>query len=267
MKASELRALFAERRFRPSRARGQNFLVGPTVDRLVDACDLRPHDFAVEIGCGPGQLTERIARRVENVVAIEIDPDLAEIARLRLAHLPNVAVVCGDGAVIAADGPCVVVSNLPYADVQRLLLAVFGNPHVRFATLTVQREFYEKLAGRPARLPAGGRSGGPYGAWSVVAQSLGTLKKLFNVPRGAFVPMPAVDSVAFRWVRDVEPPRDLAACLRVLETLFRERRRRVEKVCRENFGRVPGHLQAALLDRRVQEIEPTLLMALALALA
>lgn len=255
MKAAELKALFAERRFRPSRARGQNFLVGPTVDRLVDACELRPDDLVVEIGCGPGQLTERIAPRVANVIAVEIDSDLAEIARRRLSHLPNVAVVCGDGAVIAADSPCVVVSNLPYIDVQRLLLAIFGNPHVRAATLTVQREFYDKLAGRP------------YGPWSVVAQGHGTLRKLFKVPRGAFVPMPAVDSVVFRWVRTVEPPRDLAACLRVLETLFRERRRRIEPVCRENFGRVPGHLQSALLDRRIQDLDPPLLMAVAIALA
>src|SRR5680860_905730 len=63
---------------RPSKGRGQNFLVSQSVvKRTVDALNPAPTDFVVEVGPGLGILTSELAKRAGQVVAIEIDERLA----------------------------------------------------------------------------------------------------------------------------------------------------------------------------------------------
>lgn len=63
---------------------------------------------AFDIGCGPGSTTLDVAaaRPEAEIVACDVSPDLAEIARGRAADLPNIRVVVGDAEVRAAsEGP------------------------------------------------------------------------------------------------------------------------------------------------------------------
>src|SRR5262245_517123 len=70
---------------------GQHFLVDSNaLDSIVEASALGPHDVVVEIGAGPGVLTQRIVGADRTVVACEIDRDLLSFARTRVA---------GDGVV------------------------------------------------------------------------------------------------------------------------------------------------------------------------
>ncbi|HEV2718756.1 MAG TPA: rRNA adenine N-6-methyltransferase family protein, partial [Thermoanaerobaculia bacterium] len=70
---------------RPKKKWGQNFLRNRgAVERIVVAIEPEPGELIVEIGPGEGVLTERLVSLPNEVMAIEIDPDLAA----RLAHLP-----------------------------------------------------------------------------------------------------------------------------------------------------------------------------------
>jgi SAM-dependent methyltransferase len=45
---------------------------------------------ALEIGCGKGEFSRRLAERSERVLALDLSPEMIRIARARSAHLPNI---------------------------------------------------------------------------------------------------------------------------------------------------------------------------------
>ncbi|MBI5853279.1 MAG: hypothetical protein HZB39_19905, partial [Planctomycetes bacterium] len=68
--------------FKPSRRLGQNFLLEPSLHRVIaDAAGLLEGDVALEIGAGLGFLTRELAARAAHVVTVEVDPRLARILR------------------------------------------------------------------------------------------------------------------------------------------------------------------------------------------
>jgi len=74
----------------------------------IDALNLKTGDRVFHLGCGVGYYTAIMAEVVGNggnVVAIEVDPDLASRAEKNLAAYPNVTVHAGDGAALNP-GPC-----------------------------------------------------------------------------------------------------------------------------------------------------------------
>jgi 16S rRNA (adenine1518-N6/adenine1519-N6)-dimethyltransferase len=95
-KQSLLSAL-AERGIRPRKGLGQNFLVDPAHRaRIVAAAELSPDDRVLEIGPGPGILTELLAEQARVVVAVELDERLVPFLRERFASRPHVQIVQGD---------------------------------------------------------------------------------------------------------------------------------------------------------------------------
>lgn len=45
---------------------------------------------ALEIGCGKGEFSQRLAQRSERVLALDLSPEMIRIARARFSHLTNV---------------------------------------------------------------------------------------------------------------------------------------------------------------------------------
>jgi 16S rRNA (adenine1518-N6/adenine1519-N6)-dimethyltransferase len=76
---------------------GQHFLVDrETLARIVAAADVGAGDVVLEIGPGLGVLTGALADRARRVVAVEIDPAMAEILAERLGRRANLEVVVAD---------------------------------------------------------------------------------------------------------------------------------------------------------------------------
>src|ERR671925_404653 len=103
---------------------GQHFLEPAWVVKVVDAVAPLPTDRIIEIGPGRAALTEPLAARVERLLAVEVDRDLA--AALTARQLPNVTVVTADVLDVdvgdlarreldaTPDRKARVVGNLPY---------------------------------------------------------------------------------------------------------------------------------------------------------
>ena len=144
---------------------------------LVEEADLGPADTVLEVGPGVGNLTELLAARAGRVVAVEIDPDIAAVARARPGGRENVDLVVGD---ILADkrtiepevlaileerrqtlgGPVKLVANLPYSAATPLVAElVVRDPPLERLVFTVQEEVALRFAAGPghARLRAGER--------------------------------------------------------------------------------------------------------------
>ena len=86
----EIRDLAAQLGIRPTKTLGQNFVIDPNTIRLiVTAADITDDETVLEIGPGLGSLTLGLADAARQVVAVEIDPPLAQqlphtIAKFRL---------------------------------------------------------------------------------------------------------------------------------------------------------------------------------------
>ncbi len=183
----------------------------------------------IEIGCGPGGLTEQLLMRAPEVVGIETDPKLAAGLRARFGSNPRFRLIEGDVLEIdfAPLAPAVVCGNIPYyitGPILRKTLAL-GAGLVR-AVFLVQREVADRLAARP-----GSRD---YGFLSAAAQALCSVEKVMTVRAGAFRPPPKVDSAVVR-LTPLAAPRasDYQAFLDFAEQCFRHKR----KTLRNNLGR------------------------------
>jgi 16S rRNA (adenine1518-N6/adenine1519-N6)-dimethyltransferase len=156
-----------------------------------------PTDRYIEIGPGPGALTLRLAPRVSQVTAIEVDRDLA--ARLTHSVPDNTRVIVGDVlqqdvAAFASNGPLRIAGNLPYNIASPILFAILhavrtGSP-ILDATLMLQMEMAERLVA-----PVGTHE---YGVLTILIGLRADVRNLLTLPPGAFRPMPKVRSALVR---------------------------------------------------------------------
>ena len=179
---------------RPRKRFSQNFLVDRHyITRIVDAIGPERGDRLVEVGPGRGALTQPLLDRVDHLTVIEIDRDLA--GALRAEHpLPHLSVIVADALTVdlgALGEHLRVVGNLPY-HISSPLLFHCTRYLSRIADLhfMLQAEVVDRMTAEPDT-PA-------YGRLSVSLQSVLRVEKLFNVPAGAFRPVPAVESAVVR---------------------------------------------------------------------
>ena len=181
---------------RPRKRFSQNFLIDRhTIGRIVAAVNPQRGERIVEIGPGRGALTRPLLERVDQLTVIEIDRDLAGALRSEYPgeHL-NVVLADALSVELSALGSGLrIVGNLPYHISSPLLFHCAEQvEHVTDLHFMLQAEVVDRMAAAP---------GTPeYGRLSVTLQSVFSVEKLFQVPAGAFFPVPAVESAVARLV-------------------------------------------------------------------
>lgn len=79
---TEIKSLLAARGLRPKHRLGQNFLHDKNqLTKLIDAADVKAGDLVLEVGPGTGTLTGALLERGAEVIACELDADMAAIIR------------------------------------------------------------------------------------------------------------------------------------------------------------------------------------------
>jgi 16S rRNA (adenine1518-N6/adenine1519-N6)-dimethyltransferase len=179
-------------RHRPRKRFGQNFLRDQHVlDRIVAAADFKPDDRILEIGPGPGALTDRLLATGLPVLAVEIDRDLA--AALQARVVPNLDVKVGDvlrldWGELLCHPPYKLVANLPYNVSSQILFKVLDHRRAfRRLVLMFQKEVGDRLVAH--------ENTRDYGILSVLMQTWFRIERVVKVPPRAFFPPPNVDSV------------------------------------------------------------------------
>jgi 16S rRNA (adenine1518-N6/adenine1519-N6)-dimethyltransferase len=222
MSLEETKQLLRTHRISPNRLLGQNFMVEPALyAKLGDYASLNEADVVLDAGAGFGFLTRYLSKTCRGVVAVEKDPQIAEVLRERLRGVGNVTVIEGD--VLRAELPEFnkVVSVPPYYLSSRLVLWLLDRK-VDCAVLVLQQEFAERLVAR-----VGSEA---YGWLTVVAQHLAEIELLDAVPKALFYPEPEVDSVVVRLVPWRQAPfevKDEAFFRQVTRWLFTQRNKKV----------------------------------------
>lgn len=237
---SEVRELAADCGIRPTKQRGQNFVIDAnTVRRIVRAAGVGPDDVVVEIGPGLGSLTLALLEVVASVTAVEVDDVLAarlprtieEFAPEKVADFRLVEHDAMRVTELPAPAPTALVANLPYNISVPVLLHFmerFGS--IERGLVMVQAEVAHRLAAGP-----GSRT---YGVPSVKAAWYGDLSLAGNVGRNVFWPAPNVDSALVAWTRR-EPPGDddlRRRTFTVVDAAFAQRRKTLRAALSGLYG-------------------------------
>jgi 16S rRNA (adenine1518-N6/adenine1519-N6)-dimethyltransferase len=213
---------------------GQHFLASSSIlGRIATAACPEGTPLAVEIGPGKAALTELLLARVNRVVAIEMDTDLAAYLRKRWPDQNRLYLV--EGNALNFDwtqwGPGVLVGNLPYYVATAIISNYLAKPGVLTqAVFLIQKEVAERITAKP-----GTRD---FGYLSVECQYLATVEYLFSVPPGAFRPPPKVDSAVIRLTPRPESQCDEAKpFLEFASACFRQKRKTLRNNLADQFPR------------------------------
>jgi 16S rRNA (adenine1518-N6/adenine1519-N6)-dimethyltransferase len=168
------------------------------LNKIIRTAEITNEDVVLEVGPGLGEMTLALARQAKRVIAVEIDPKLAEILEKKVGTTPNVVVVRKDILKVdfqelfkPVDHPIKVVANLPYQISTPLLFRFIESRKIFSAlTLTLQKEVADRMGA-----PPGGKA---YGPLSVLVQSVADISICFIIKPSAFFPPPKVESAVIR---------------------------------------------------------------------
>jgi len=152
-------------------------------------------DLVIDIGAGRGALTTALRRVGATVVALELDPRLAQSLRERFIADDRVGVATADARHWTwPEQPFAVVSNLPFAAAASILQSLLDDPRVPLlrAHVIVQWEFAAKHA---ATWPSTLR-GVYWGAWWDLAIGRRLAPNAFAPPTSVASAVLAVDARA-----------------------------------------------------------------------
>ena len=192
---------------RPSRSKGQNFLINEKIyDEIVEAAGINSEDTVLEVGPGLGFLTAKLAKAAKNVVAVELDDKLANFLQIGLDSndVENVTIVNQDVLKFnPTDLPkgYKVVANLPY-NITSIFLRTFLNQKNRPQSLVLmlQKEVAERLIAKP----------GEMSMLALSVQFFGEIEIVREVKAGNFWPEPKIDSAVIRLIIDNDKRGDVA---------------------------------------------------------
>lgn len=210
---------------------GQNFLIDTSVlDRIIGAAEITKEDCVLEIGPGIGTMTQYLAERAREVVAVEIDRNLIPILEETLSEYDNVTVINDDilkvdvGKIVEERNggrPVKVVANLPYYITTPIIMGLFEKQvPLKSITIMVQKEVADRMQVGPGTKD--------YGALSLAVQYYARPELVANVPPNCFIPRPNVGSAVIRLTRYEKPPvqvEDEKKLFSIIRASFNQRRK------------------------------------------
>jgi 16S rRNA (adenine1518-N6/adenine1519-N6)-dimethyltransferase len=236
---------------------GQNFLTDPNIlQRIVKAAGPLENRTVIEVGPGPGGLTREIIKYpCKHLILIEQDVRcLPHLEALRDHFQGELTLINGDALELdlhsLGSAPRVMIANLPYNISVPLLLQCLKHLD-DFESLTLM--FQKEVA---ARLIAP-HDTADYGRLSVMCQWKANIKKLFDLPPGAFIPAPKVTSTVVQLTPRL--PREnisWGALEKVTKAAFSQRRKMLRSSLKSFFASPQVLLEKAKInpERRAENL-------------
>ena len=210
---------------------GQNFLTNNmVVEDIADSCCEDAESTILEIGPGIGSLTNELAKRYREIIALEIDSSLIPVLSYTLGEHRNVKVINQDVMKTDLDAllgeafktsKVSVCANLPYYITTPILMKLLESRlPFEYITIMIQSEVADRLCAR-----AGSKD---FGAITAVLNYYGEAERLFDVTADNFVPAPKVDSAVVRiklYKENPYRPDSEEMLFRTIKAAFEQRRK------------------------------------------
>lgn len=182
--------------FKPKKYLGQNFLMDKKIlEKIIETADLKRNDIVLEVGPGYGNLTERLAKHVSKVIAVEKDKQLVEVLKKKFSEQKNIEIIEDDILKIfnlqssISNLKYKIVANIPYYITSRFLrLLLEGKQKPELIILLVQKEVAKRICAQK----------GQSSILSLSVQYYGKPQILDFVSKEAFYPAPEVDSAILK---------------------------------------------------------------------
>lgn len=209
------------------------------MQKIVSLADLKENDVVIEIGAGLGFLTEMIASRSKETVALEVDPFLIEILKDRLSHISNVTIVHTDvlqfnfsGCASSKAGKVKVIGNIPYHISSQILFHLLSHREsISMMVLMVQKELADRLVAEPGTKE--------YGIPTIMLSIYTQCSREFIVPGSCFFPAPEIMSSVLK-VNVREKPKveihDHTFFAQVVRAAFSQRRKTLMNALRSSLS-------------------------------
>ena len=210
---------------------GQNFLIDANIlERIIEAAEVNEDDCVLEIGPGIGTMTQYLAEKAREVVAVEIDTHLIPILQDTLSDYHNVTIINQDILKVDINSiiqernngrPIKVVANLPYYITTPIIMGLFeSRVPLKSITIMVQKEVADRMQQGPGTKD--------YGALSLAVQYYSKPEIMLSVPPTCFLPKPNVGSAVIRLSRYDSPrvnPKDEKLMFAIIRASFNQRRK------------------------------------------
>lgn len=225
---------------RPKKSLGQHFLTDPAYcRRIVQFAAVNSKDLVIEVGPGTGLLTQHLLESADYVLGLEIDPTMVEILNAKFSENDRLQVVTVDvlsrtwinvvKRFIQSERPAAegqsgfhvkVIGNLPY-NISTRIITQMTRIGYRFhsCTFMTQKEVAERALANPGSKD--------YGFLSLIVDLHFDRHRGFDVPPGAFRPVPKVNSHVFQLTPRVVPisGADYKLFVRIISRGFLHRRK------------------------------------------
>jgi len=248
MKPSEIQAVLTDYSVRPSKQKGQSFLIDERVaDREVGYAEIEPTDVVLEIGPGLGMLTERLIPKAKRVIGIEYDPGLCKFLGERYGD--RMELIEADALEVDFPRFDKMVSNIPYSISSPLIFKLLGY-HFHRAVIMIQKEFAERMVANPDTKD--------YSRLTVSTYYRAECKVLEHVPRSRFWPEPEVDSTII--MLSPRPPpfkvKDEKLFFGLVDALFQHRRKKISTILKMKRIAIERISMLPYVDLRVEALSP-----------
>ena len=176
---------------------GQNFITDVNIiNKIVDSSNVDKNTLVIEIGPGVGSLTYKLASTAGFVLCYEIDKDVEPILKDNLREYDNYKIIFDDFLKrdVISDlkdykyEKLMVIANLPYYITTPIIMKIIDdqiNPDKM--VFMVQKEVGDRFKAVPGTKD--------YNSLSIYLNYYFNIKKVMDVSRNVFMPVPNVDSI------------------------------------------------------------------------
>jgi len=209
---------------KPKKRFGQNFLQDDNIlNKIVKEINPQPDDFIIEIGPGYGALTQKILLSTKNLIAVEIDNELATNLKGKFPHLHliNEDFLTTDLSNLSTQEKKLrVVGNIPYNITSPILFKLIeNNKLIKDAVFMVQLEVAKRMTSD--------RGTKDYGILAVVLKYFSETKLCFKISPNVFYPKPKVFSalVHINFKEITFPEEEQKLFIQIVKASFGNRRK------------------------------------------
>lgn len=173
--------------------RDQHFMIcQDIIDKVVDSADVGHGDTVLEIGPGPGQLTETILQRGASVIAVEVDTRFRLILEDVKGKYPGqLEIIWGSALEVTWPDICnKIVMNPPFSILESLLELLYDQREVECVSMVIGKKYYNNCIVRPGQ--------GGFSKTALMTQARFIPELISDIPKECFYPQAGEKCVAMK---------------------------------------------------------------------